>query len=61
MSTERVLTEEAQFDRDTFEDEYRNRGCTCFISPPCSFCLHPGNPLNQEESDDCWEYIETGG
>lgn len=56
---ERVLTEEAQFDRDAFERDYANRGCTCFISPPCNFCLHPGNPLNQEEVDECWEYVES--
>lgn len=51
----RVLTQEAQFDRDDFEATFKDRGCTCFISPPCSFCMHPGNPLNQNEVDECWE------
>ena len=49
----RRLTAEAQAERDYFRSEYRDRGCTCFISPPCSHCTHPGNPLNQEE-DDCY-------
>lgn len=50
---ERKLTDEAQADRDQFDITFGDRGCTCFISPPCSYCTHPGNPLNQEE-DDFW-------
>lgn len=56
------LTERAQRDRDSFEasdDEYgrlSDRGCTCFLSPPCGWCTHPGNPLNQEE-DEAWELV----
>ena len=54
----RVLTDEAQADRDDFDINYggysSHGGCSCFISPPCGFCTHPGNPLNQEEFDDCW-------
>lgn len=57
--TERVLTEEAQAERDNFDSEYSNRGCTCFISPPCSFCTHPGNPVNQAEDDTAWEDSES--
>ncbi|OJB35388.1 hypothetical protein [Burkholderia ubonensis] len=52
---ERVLTEEAQADRDVFDADYRDRGCSCFISPPCSFCTHPGNPRNQDEDESCWK------
>jgi hypothetical protein len=52
---ERQLTSEAEAERCEFEREYSSRGCTCFISPPCNFCLHPGNPLNQEEDDTAWE------
>lgn len=48
------LTEEAQADRDDFDRDMADYGCTCFISPPCGYCTHPGNPLNQEE-DDCWK------
>jgi hypothetical protein len=48
----RVLTDAAQADRDDFD---RNEGCcSCHISPPCSACTHPGNPLNQDEDDSCW-------
>lgn len=50
----RRLTAEAQEDRDDFDREFGDRGCTCFISPPCSHCTHPGNPLCQEQ-DDCYE------
>jgi hypothetical protein len=30
-------------------------GCSCHISPPCNSCIHPGNPLNQEQDPECWE------
>lgn len=53
-SAERVLTPEARADRDDFEREVEERGCTCFISPPCGFCTHPGNPRNQEEDETAW-------
>lgn len=57
------LTELAQFDRDDFErndSEYgrlSDRGCSCFNSAPCSFCIHPGNPFNQECDDEAWELV----
>lgn len=58
------LTEAAQYDRDEFirtDPEYgyslADRGCICFTGcAPCSFCTHPGNPLNQE-IDECWEEV----
>lgn len=50
----RVLTPDAQAERDDFDQEHERRGCTCCISPPCSHCLHPGNPRNQEEDPDAW-------
>lgn len=50
----RVLTDEAQADRDEFDADYGDGGCSCHISPPCSYCTHPGNPLNQDECDECW-------
>lgn len=52
---DRKLTDEAQADRDEFMFDFRNEGCTCFISPPCSYCVHPGNPLNQEED---WHWVD---
>lgn len=55
--TIRVLTPEAQADRDSFEADVRDYGCTCFIAPPCGFCTHPGNPLNQED-DEFYQEIE---
>lgn len=52
---ERVLTPEAQADRDAFIAEYgRDGNCSCHISPPCNSCLHPGNPLQQDEVESCW-------
>lgn len=54
----RVLTEEAENERASFESEFGNKGCTCFISPPCSFCTHPGNPLNQDNDDTAWEDVD---
>lgn len=40
---------EHQFMRDIGD-----RGCTCFISPPCGYCTHEGNPANLEYQDDAW-------
>lgn len=54
---ERELTDEAQSDRDDFEREYAFSGCSCFISPPCGWCTHPGNPHNQED-DECYKPVE---
>ena len=51
-----ILTEQAENDRADFINEYRDAGCTCFIFPPCGFCLHEGNPINQEETPECWEF-----
>ena len=56
-----VLTPEAQADRDDFDLNYAGRGCRCHISPPCNYCVHPGNPENQEEDDDCWMPAIKGG
>lgn len=54
---ERVLTPGAQAERDDFERRYGDDGnCSCFISPPCGSCTHPGHPLNQEEDDTAWTY-----
>lgn len=47
----RVLTAEAQADRDDFELNFEQHGCTCFLCAPCSFCTHPGNPLCQEDGE----------
>lgn len=54
----RQLTEEAEAERREFDSHYGLRGCSCFISPPCSFCTHPGNPMNQDEDEECWETVE---
>lgn len=52
----RRLTDDAQRERDDFVRLYGDGNCSCHIFPPCSSCVHPGNPLNQEEEDECWEY-----
>ncbi len=56
-----VLTPEAEDERADFSAEYEDRGCTCFISPPCGYCTHPGNPANQEEDESCWIPVLKGG
>jgi hypothetical protein len=50
----RVLTEEAQKNRDAFDSYAKEAGCGCHSHPPCSYCTHPGNPMNQEEDETCW-------
>ena len=50
------LTKEAEADREDFVAEYGLEGnCSCHLSPPCNSCLHPGNPAQQEENEECWE------
>ena len=48
------LTDEWEAEAADFEREHGDRGCTCFISPPCSHCMHPGNPLNLAETPEAW-------
>jgi hypothetical protein len=51
----RVLTTDAQADRDNFDNEYGFTGnCSCHLSPPCGSCTHPGNPDNQKDDPECW-------
>jgi hypothetical protein len=51
----RVLTKEAQAERADFQSEHGTDGnCSCHLSPPCESCMHPGNPLNQDEDESCW-------
>lgn len=51
----KVLTPEAEDERGDFVREYGYHGnCSCFISPPCCSCMHPGNPLQQECNDAAW-------
>lgn len=50
----RELTPEAEVERNQFERECGHYGCSCFISPPCGWCTHPGNPHNQEEDETAW-------
>lgn len=54
----RQLKPDWQVEADDFELSYLDRGCTCFLSPPCSYCVHPGNPLNLEENEEAWEVID---
>jgi hypothetical protein len=59
----KVLTDEAQAERDTFHSCYGFFGCcSCHSMPPCGFCTHPGNPTNQEEDESCWreEPLQAG-
>jgi hypothetical protein len=47
-----VMTQFGENLESQFQVEYGDRGCTCFISPPCSHCTHEGNPLCLENSTD---------
>lgn len=58
------LTAEAESEAAEFSSYFEDAGCSCFISPPCSHCTHPGNPLNLAEDDSAWVYgfeAEGGG
>lgn len=57
MKMARVLTDDAQSERDEFDSEYDGGNCSCHISPPCGSCTHPGNPMNQEEDESAWRFI----
>lgn len=54
VKPELVLTEDAQADRDAFNENYGDGNCSCHNNAPCSSCTHPGNPTNQEEDSACW-------
>ena len=50
------LTDEAEAERKQFESTFGSDGnCSCHLSPPCNSCIHPGNPLNQDEDETCWK------
>lgn len=55
------LTDAAEAESADFHAHYDS--CSCHISPPCSSCTHPGNPLNLEEDHQAWVYgfAEEGG
>lgn len=54
---ERELKPWAQEERDDFEKSFGYSGnCSCHISPPCSSCVHPGNPHNQAEDENAWGF-----
>jgi len=53
----KILTEQAQADRDDYNDYISRHGCSCHINPPCSACTHPGNPLCQEDHE-FWVEVE---
>ena len=55
QAEERILTPEAEAEREDFEAEYGLEGnCSCHLSAPCASCMHPGNPLQQDEDESCW-------
>lgn len=51
----RTLTEKGADLEFEFISEYRDKGCSCHIDPPCYTCTHPGNPNNLAEDDSLWE------
>lgn len=58
------LTDDAEAEADDFRRiGYHHSGCSCFTGcAPCSWCTHPGNPLNLEEDDSAWVMgYATGG
>lgn len=63
-----MLTTDALDMYSDFMMYYDNRGCSCFISPPCSYCTHIGNPNNLIEDEGCWnsglsitDIVDQGG
>lgn len=54
-----TLTDAAQKDLDSFLSAFDGGGCTCFVSPPCNWCVHPGNPNNLAEDPDAWVQSEV--
>lgn len=56
----RQLKPEFQEVKEEFENFYEDRGCSCHLAPPCSYCTHEGNPSNLE-NDECWEVIPVVG
>lgn len=44
----------AQKEAESFQNAFEDHSCTCFLSAPCNFCTHPGNPMNLEETEDAW-------
>ena len=49
-----VLTPEGELLEAQFKSIFRWGGCSCFISPSCGYCTHPGNPLNLEGDPEVW-------
>jgi DNA repair exonuclease SbcCD ATPase subunit len=61
QAEDRILTPEAEAEREDFEARYGMLGnCSCHISPPCGSCTHPGNPRNQEEDETAWMAAPAG-
>lgn len=58
MKAEKRLKDWAEEYRERFETHYDGYGCSCFQSAPCGWCTHEGNPLNQAEDEDCWEFVD---
>ena len=52
----RILTPEAEAERDDFERVHERRGCYCHISAPCGHCTHPGHPLALAEDETAWTW-----
>lgn len=49
------LADWAEAEAEVFRRSYADRGCDCFTGcAPCSWCMHPGNPLNLAEDDAAW-------
>lgn len=41
-----------------FKSDFDDRGCTCFVSPPCGYCTHEGNPANLDETPEAWQVVQ---
>lgn len=55
---QKVLRDIYQDLADQFDNLFADDGCTCHLGhPPCSFCIHPGNPANLDEDERAWEYV----
>ncbi len=53
------LTIEGEELKEEFKSTYADEGCRCHTNPPCSYCLHPGNPNNLVESPMLWNSVSA--
>ena len=59
MKAYKVLKPEYEDLKYLWLRDYSN--CSCHLCPPCSSCVHEGNPVNLEETPEAWELVYNIG